>query len=624
MILTKNICFTVQLFVVIIFLQSPLYPQVNFEIIYGGLNEEHGSVVELTSDGGYIVGGSTESFSGGSLDLFLIKLNTIGDIEWSKTYSTLGDERISNIKQASTGDYYIVAWLEGGFGFLDILVMKVDQNGEQIWSRNFGGVEADEPRGLSITENGGILVSGYVASFGFGAKDLQFIKFNADGDIEWAKTLGTVFEDHNFRNIVTTDGNYLFSGATDFTGYLNWNPTLIKTDTLGNIIWAKRFPGSVVDWGRGLIEYSNGGYLMVGETETFGIGQSDIYVIKTNSSGIVLWAKAFGGAGNDVGYAITEAGDETLAITGYSNSFGFGGYDMFLLLLEPNGDFRRMNVYGNINDEQAFEIKLTDDNGFIMTGRRYTNSFGASDIYIVKTNSLGKTDCSYLSVEPVVTDVPINSMDVNFGSSSIISVATPVLATNNWEPASLVFCRVIPVELGLFDYEVNYDKVTLIWETVTETNNQGFKVFKDDKEIGFIPGSGTTIEPHHYSYIDENVENGTHFYSLIQIDYDGTGEKVGEIEVNVNNKPVDYSISQNYPNPFNPTTTIKYEIPELSFVAIKIYDVLGNEMATLVSEEKQAGEYKIEFFAENLPSGIYLYTVQAGKFTDSKKMILLK
>ncbi|MEJ2105223.1 MAG: T9SS type A sorting domain-containing protein [Ignavibacteriaceae bacterium] len=204
--------------------------------------------------------------------------------------------------------------------------------------------------------------------------------------------------------------------------------------------------------------------------------------------------------------------------------------------------------------------------------------------------------------------------------------------------------NIVPVELTSFTASVlqNDKAVQLNWTTATETNNSGFEILRfaqNDKEwktIGFIPGFGTTTEPKSYSFVDDlsltpNLTN-TLRYRLKQIDFDGSFEYSNEIEVEVDITPKEFVLYQNYPNPFNPSTVIRFEIPGQSalggrndnvLVTLKVYDVLGNEVVTLVNEEKQPGAYEVEFDASSLSSGIYLYKLQAGKFIQPKKMILV-
>lgn len=194
----------------------------------------------------------------------------------------------------------------------------------------------------------------------------------------------------------------------------------------------------------------------------------------------------------------------------------------------------------------------------------------------------------------------------------------------------------IPVELVSFNAGVSNNNVILNWSTASETNNMGFEIQRstdntDFFTIGFVNGNGTTTEPKEYSYTDNNITPGKLFYRLKQVDFDGTFEYSNVVEVEYVG-PTEYALNQNYPNPFNPSTIISYSIPGSEFVTIKIYDMLGNEVAVLVNEERPAGTHKIEFNSTALSSGTYFYRIQAGdpstgsgrSFVETRKMILLK
>jgi photosystem II stability/assembly factor-like uncharacterized protein len=187
----------------------------------------------------------------------------------------------------------------------------------------------------------------------------------------------------------------------------------------------------------------------------------------------------------------------------------------------------------------------------------------------------------------------------------------------------------VPVELTSFNSSVIGNNIQLSWQTVTEINNNGFEIYRNGNKIAFVDGKGTTTENQEYSFVDKHLQSGIYNYRLNQIDFDGTQEVVGELTVNLT-LPEHFALEQNYPNPFNPSTTIKYSISSSEFVTLKIYDVLGNEVATLVSEEKPAGSYEVEFNAVgtsrdlSLTSGVYFYKLQAGSYTQTKKLILMK
>ncbi len=191
----------------------------------------------------------------------------------------------------------------------------------------------------------------------------------------------------------------------------------------------------------------------------------------------------------------------------------------------------------------------------------------------------------------------------------------------------------IPVELSSFAASTDGRFVTLTWQTATETNNHGWDVerrvminennFSDWTKAGFVEGSGSTTESVSYTFSDKNITSGVFQYRLKQIDFDGTFSYSDIAEVNVNG-PTEFALFQNYPNPFNPSTVIRFEIPEATFVNLKIYNAVGEEVATLINEQMESGVYLWNFNAANLPSGIYIYRLNAGDKLFTKKMMLIK
>ena len=186
----------------------------------------------------------------------------------------------------------------------------------------------------------------------------------------------------------------------------------------------------------------------------------------------------------------------------------------------------------------------------------------------------------------------------------------------------------VPVELASFTASVSSSSVTLNWTTATEMNNSGFDILRSTQEdvwmkIAFVNGNGTTTEIHTYSFRDENLSAGTYYYKLKQVDFDGSYEYSNVVNVDVTN-PTQFELSQNYPNPFNPSTTIKFTIPESAMVTLKVFNALGEEIALLVDRVMESGSYDVNFDASGLNSGMYFYRIQAGDFTQVKKMTLLK
>jgi hypothetical protein len=192
---------------------------------------------------------------------------------------------------------------------------------------------------------------------------------------------------------------------------------------------------------------------------------------------------------------------------------------------------------------------------------------------------------------------------------------------------------IVPVELTSFTASVSGRDVNLHWETATEINNSGFSIERKSAnseylEIGFVPGFGTTTEPKSYSFNDFGLNSGKYTYRLKQVDFDGTFTYSNEVEVEVN-APAEFSLDQNYPNPFNPSTKISFSLAVDSKVSLKIFDVLGQEVASLINQDLTAGVHNYDFNAAGINSGVYFYRIDAtglngAKFVDTKKMILVK
>ena len=199
---------------------------------------------------------------------------------------------------------------------------------------------------------------------------------------------------------------------------------------------------------------------------------------------------------------------------------------------------------------------------------------------------------------------------------------------------SLSLSTPVPVKITYFNvYAYNESKIILKWETLSETNNFGFEIEKSKdklnwRKVGFIKGNGVTCSENSYIFYDNENSAGKYYYRLKQIDFDGSYQYSQIIELKTL-IPEKWEIEQNFPNPFNAETIIKYKIPKNLFVSLKIYDILGKEVKTLVNEFKQSGYYYVKWDGKNdgfinLPSGVYFYEIKTKEFHQIKKMVLLR
>jgi hypothetical protein len=277
--------------------------------------------------------------------------------------------------------------------------------------------------------------------------------------------------------------------------------------------------------------------------------------------------------------------------------------------------------------------------GDIYTQVNNNSAQGTAYIYSNEASTFAPGWHNYMCEAGVTTDL-FNAVGQGWFAMGFVDrdgVATYFVNFDGWSQTNIpyleiIYDYVVPVELTSFTASASDGLVELRWFTATETNNQGFEVQRSNgsefETIAFVEGHGTTAEVQAYTYSDRNVAIGSYSYRLKQVDFDGTFEYSDVIEVDVP-APAEFALGQNYPNPFNPSTTINYSLSVDSKVTMKVFDVLGQEVATLLNGNIAAGSHNVNFDASALNSGVYLYRIEATgidgtNFTSVKKMILTK
>jgi uncharacterized delta-60 repeat protein len=377
----------------------------SFAKTYGGTNTDVASSVQQTSDGGYIVAGWTGSWP--YYDIFLIKTDASGNRIWAKTYGGTDWDGAYSVQQTSDGGYIVAGWTRSfGAGGYDIFLIKTDANGNIIWAKTYGGTNNDTAYSVQQTSDGGYIVAGRTGSLGVGGLDIFLIKTDANGNIIWAKTYGGTEWDWAYSVQQTSDSGYIVAGLTASFGAGSPDIFLIKTDANGNIIWAKTYGGTYWDNAFSVQQTSDGGYIVAGITYSFGAGGYDIFLIKTDANGNIIWAKTYGGTEWDWALSVQQTSDGGYIVAGYTYSFGAGLGDFFLIKTDANGNIIWAKTYGGTSWDEAYSVQQTPDGGYIVAG--YTESFGAGsyDIFLIKTDANG-----------------------NIGSCSIVQNASPTVTT---------------------------------------------------------------------------------------------------------------------------------------------------------------------------------------------------
>ena len=360
--------------------------------IYGGKGGDAGFSVQQTSDGGYVIAGDTSSFGAGGSDFYLVKTNAAGKQLWQKTYGGKGDEVGYSVQQTSDGGYVIAGWTTSfGPGGYDVYLVKTDASGTQLWQKTYGGTGDEEGCSVQQTSDGGYIIVGYTTPLGSGGSYIYLVKTDASGTQLWQKTYGGTSEEFGFSVQQTSDGGYIIVGSlSKIAGYSNLSDVgnsdvyILKTDASGNQIWQRTFGGAGSDAGFSIRQTSDGGYIIAGRTNSFGIGRNDVYLVKTDASGNQIWQRTYGGKGDDVGYSVQQTSDGGYIVAGYTNSFGAGGYDVYLVKTDASGNQIWQRTFGGAGNDEGWSVQQTSDGGYIVAG--YTNAFGAGgyDVYLIK------------------------------------------------------------------------------------------------------------------------------------------------------------------------------------------------------------------------------------------------
>lgn len=341
--------------------------------------------MKQTGDGGYIITGYTDSIA--PADAYLIKLDASGNTSWIKTYGGAGTEQGNYVALTDDGGY-IVAGSSNSYGAGNVYVLKTDAAGNEQWHQTYGGAGGENGTSIEKTSDGGYIIGGWTDSYGYGGSDFFLIKIDAGGNSLWSSTYGGATTDNGAYAQQTSDGGYVIAG-TSWSFGVSGSAFLVKADASGNSVWTQFYGGASTDSAYSVQETSDNGFILAGSTFTYGAGGGDMYLIKTDSAGNQSWYKTYGQSFFDGAVNVQETSDSGFIIAGTTKSFGSVLHGMLLIKTDAAGNESWHQVYGGAGDDIGEYVRQTNDNGFIFAG--YTNSFGAgsNDIYVIKTDSNG-------------------------------------------------------------------------------------------------------------------------------------------------------------------------------------------------------------------------------------------
>lgn len=348
------------------------------------------SVVQDT-DNGYVVTGYAQGVGAGKYDIFLAKFNEKGPLNWGKVLGGADDDVGNSVILSSDGGYVVAGYTES-FGVItggaDALLMKFNNVGVLQWAKTLGGTYWDTASAVVQANDGGYTLTGFTESFGASMIDILLAKFNSAGVVQWTKAIGGSDWDVGNSIARTYDNGYVVTGWTGSFGEVGQVLFLMKFNSAGALLWGRALDGSADDVGNSVIQATDG-YVVAGYTESFGAGQDSVLLLKFNGLGTLLWAKWFGGGYSDVANSVIQAADEGYVMAGYTSSAGAGSKDILLLRVDSGGALQWTKTLGGSGTDYSNSVIQTRDGGYAVAG--YTWSFGQGTVngLLAKINHIG-------------------------------------------------------------------------------------------------------------------------------------------------------------------------------------------------------------------------------------------
>lgn len=656
--LYNNLLFII-LFYPITFAQWSNDPSVNTPISTASNDQANPAIISDNNGGAIIV---WEDDRDGNNNIFAQRISSAGIVQWTANgipvCSDPGFQYGPQIISDGSGGAIIV-WedVRNGFPNIDIYAQRVDANGNILWTPN-GKIVYDFFNYTTlrdvISDNAGgaiIVWDDFRSAFG---TDIYAQRIDANGNLLWDSNgvaISTAINEQSFAQM-TSDGNngaiisfindVGSSGSPSLTiyaqkvsggGVAQWVANGVQVCSTGT----ETIPPPVITYD------GNGGAIIAWTDERSGTS-TDIYAQRINASGVVQWTANGIPVSNASG--ISESGvnitsdNANGAVLVWYDERGGSGLHIYAQRINSSGSFlwssSGMPVF-TVNNREISDLQIISDNlnNSLVVWTDFT-SMTNWNLFAQKldTNGVLQWNVSGVAISNAI-NIQSELAFIADGQGGLIA------AWNDWRDinstgldiyAQKVFQDgVVPVELLSLRVSHYSSGVKITWITMNEVNNFGFEIERmresnsSWEKLGFVAGNGNSNSIKIYNYFDEEVSYGRYAYRLKQIDNDGSYEYTNIVEIDLG-LPEKHVLIQNYPNPFNPTTKIAFVIPSgaRNLVTLKVYDVLGTEVATLVNEYKEAGRYEIEFNAAYLPSGIYFYMLQSGKFSDVKKMELMR
>ncbi len=362
-----------------------------FSKLFGGDEDDVAKAVVKTDDG-FLIAGKTKSFTDHrDFDAYLIKIDANGKKIWSRVYGGEDDEEANDVVRFGNGYAFVGSTETYGNERMSFYMVRVDEAGEPVWQSAYYRDEDDEYYGTSLIADGNELVfAGYERHLQFFGEKLNpyVFKIDANGDKLWGGYFGGKEEDRA-RDIIKIDGGYIIVGDTESLGDNDPDMYMAKISSSGKREWFTGFGGDDDDIAHAVVETGDG-YLLAGSTDSFGRNYKSVYVVRTDKDGKKIWSNIYGGTREDEAFGVTRSTDGGFVIVGRTESFTRrNGFDLYLLKIDGKGKVLWERTYGGESDDAGYDVLALSD-GYLVVGEKKTDRRRDSDVWILKVDLNGR------------------------------------------------------------------------------------------------------------------------------------------------------------------------------------------------------------------------------------------
>lgn len=418
---------------------------------------EYGYAVEPTSDGGFIAAGRTNSLGGGFYDVLLVKYDSSGALEWARAAGGASTEAANDVIETADGGYLVAGiTVSFGAGGQDVLMLKFDSSGTLQWSRTAGGTGHDSGLSMDRTLDDCFIIAGYTGSFGAGDDDVLLLKYDDAGTLLWARTYGGADEDKGNAVCTVNDGGYIIAGETNSFGVVESDALVLKLDSAGTLAWAYTAGGS--PWSErafGVCQTTENLVIVTGYANSFGAGDLDIFTMVFDIYGVSGPMRTVGGPESERGYSVRPTIDGGFVVAGYTENYGAGEDDWLVLKFDKFDSMEWARTVGGDGFDFLHDIAPQEDGGYLMAG--YSTSFGALgwDLLVARTDARGMIHgCPHIALcNPEVNNYLPTIL------SPAVTVGTPALTTGS--PSVTVVAQV-PDKTGICSFTYPYPEYAML------------------------------------------------------------------------------------------------------------------------------------------------------------------